>query len=58
MTTVTILRDLNTKQRTPKLIAAAGTKATIDHTVMNGSMVVLKIEGWKDLVCVPANHVK
>lgn len=58
MKTVTIQRNLFTKQRTPKLICPAGTVATLSDTIMNGSMVIVKIEGWKDLVCIPAGDVK
>lgn len=58
MKTVTIKRNLFTKQRKPQLICQAGTVATLTDTAMNGSMVIVKIEGWKDLVCIPAGDVK
>lgn len=55
---VTITHNLHTKQRKPVLICKAGTKAELVETVENGSMVILRIPGWKDLVAIPRSQIR
>lgn len=45
MQTVTITRDLFTKQRKPQLICKAGTVAEITSFTMNDTVAIVKIPG-------------
>jgi len=54
----TILRDLHTKQRKPKLICRAGTVAEVVEYVENGTWVVLRLDCWKELVALPAREIR